>query len=143
MKRYDVDTSHFTGSAHNRGDRGIWNMPPLQRLTELPPGSRRVPGFRLRRAMLQIGIPEVCEVCGTDPEWMGCPLTLHVDHINGDFLDNRPQNVRFLCPNCHSQTATYAGTRRDPSAPLEIEYDSEATTSTGIPLGRRLPHKSQ
>jgi hypothetical protein len=34
---------------------------------------------------------------------------LHVDHIKGDFCDSRPENLRFLCPNCHTQTFTYAG----------------------------------
>jgi hypothetical protein len=34
-------------------------------------------------------------------------LVLQIDHINGDILDNRRENLRFLCPNCHSQTATF------------------------------------
>ena len=36
-------------------------------------------------------------------------MSLQLDHINGDHHDNRIENLRFLCPNCHSQTATYAG----------------------------------
>jgi hypothetical protein len=42
-------------------------------------------------------------------EWMGKPITLDLDHINGDNRDNRLANLRFLCPNCHSQTETYKG----------------------------------
>ena len=143
LKRFGVDTGHFTGSAHNRGVRGVYRMTPDQRLVQLPAGSRRIPGFRLRRALLSIGLPETCEKCGVGTTWMGHPLTLHVDHINGDFLDNRPRNLRFLCPNCHSQTATYAGARREPAAPPDVVYDDVATTPTGIPLGRRLPHQEQ
>jgi HNH endonuclease len=44
-----------------------------------------------------------CEVCGVS-EWQNKPITLHVDHVNGDPSNNSPSNVRLICPNCHSQT---------------------------------------
>ena len=46
--------------------------------------------------------------CGIS-EWLGNPLALQLDHINGVNNDHRLTNLRFLCPNCHSQTDTYAG----------------------------------
>ena len=49
-----------------------------------------------------------CEKCGI-VEWNGKPLSLHLDHKNGKNNDHRIENLRFLCPNCHSQTDTYAG----------------------------------
>jgi hypothetical protein len=73
-------------------------------------GSRRIRGARLTWAILCIGLyPYVCSECGQLPEWNGKPLVLQVDHINGDPTDNRPENLRFLCPNCHTQTDTFAG----------------------------------
>ena len=49
-----------------------------------------------------------CELCGIS-DYNGKPLTLQVDHIDGNPDNNLPNNVRLLCPNCHSQTETYKG----------------------------------
>lgn len=49
-----------------------------------------------------------CKICGIN-EWLGQPISLQLDHINGVNNDHRIENLRFLCPNCHSQTDTYAG----------------------------------
>src|SRR5436309_312002 len=60
-----------------------------------------------RRAMMTAGVEERCLTCGCDGTWQGNPLRLMIDHINGDWLDNRLENLRYLCPNCHAQTATW------------------------------------
>lgn len=54
---------------------------------------------------------EECVKCMIGPEWQGEPLVLHLDHKSGDRKDNRLSNLRLLCPNCHSQTPTYAKTK--------------------------------
>jgi hypothetical protein len=73
-------------------------------------GARRVNGQRLKKYMTTLGVfPNFCAICGQPPEWNGIPLILQVDHANGDPTDNRVENLRLLCPNCHSQTDTFAG----------------------------------
>ena len=61
----------------------------------------------LRRYVIKNNlIPYKCAICGCT-EWQGKTLSLELDHINGINNDNRLENLRFLCPNCHSQTSTY------------------------------------
>lgn len=54
-------------------------------------------------------IPYECDICHNNGEHLGKPLALHLDHINGINNDHSIENLRFLCPNCHSQTDTYCG----------------------------------
>lgn len=67
--------------------------------------SHRVNTNRLRKMLIDDG-HDSCALCGIQ-DWMGKPLTLHVDHIDGDNSNNSMDNLRFLCPSCHSQTKTF------------------------------------
>ena len=49
-----------------------------------------------------------CDVCSL-VDWCNAPLTLQVDHIDGDPSNNLPINLRLICPNCHSQTSSFGG----------------------------------
>ncbi|MFE2724614.1 HNH endonuclease [Kitasatospora sp. NPDC059327] len=126
IKEFGIDTSHFTGQAHNRGKRFPGRIPPAQLLVQRPLGAKRLPGSRLRRALSEIGRSELCERCGTGAEWQGCPLTLEVDHINGDWSDNRPTtsdcSARTVMP---SPTPTAGATRTSAHGP------SRTTATTG------------
>lgn len=116
IRQYGISTSHFTGQGWSRGKgssgdnrvaRGAssrsrphdevfcQNSPVLSNHTLVK---------RIRRQGL---LPYVCAVCGLS-EWLDRPIALHLDHINGVPNDNRlPENLRFLCPNCHQQTETW------------------------------------
>ena len=61
-----------------------------------------------------------CAICGIS-DWQGQPLSLQLDHVNGVNTDNRIENLRLLCPNCHSQTNTYAGLNKGKDNLLKLE----------------------
>lgn len=111
IRREGISTQHFLGPAHQRGRPGR-RRPSAEYLVLLPAGSNRTKTPHLRRALREAGVDDCCAVCGLRAEWLGRPLTLVIDHIDGEWLDNRLQNLRLLCPNCHSQTSTWC--RRKP-----------------------------
>ena len=98
-----IDTSHFTGQGWNRGSI---NYKTDEAFAE---------GSTVRRSQIRDWIirdhlmPYECSICGNTGEWMGKPMALELDHINGVFNDHRLENLRFLCPNCHATTDTYCG----------------------------------
>jgi hypothetical protein len=69
----------------------------------------KVSRCHLKKRLISEGyLKYICSVCGID-EWRGCKLSLQLDHINGINDDNRLENLRLLCPNCHSCTDTFSG----------------------------------
>ncbi len=70
---------------------------------------RRCNRYHLKARLLAAGLKESsCGVCGL-AEWRSRPISLELHHVNGDGLDNRLENLVLLCPNCHSQTASWGG----------------------------------
>lgn len=100
-----IDTSHFNPSWNNRNVGGHNKINYLDVLI-LRENQTREKSARLRRAMLEYGIEYKCAECNIT-RWKNKILTLECEHKNGLNYDNRPSNLCFLCPNCHSQTKTY------------------------------------
>jgi hypothetical protein len=61
-----------------------------------------------------------CVECGQTNEWNGKPLSLHVDHIDGRASNNRPENLRLLCPHCHSQTENFGSKNKNSDRDYKI-----------------------
>jgi hypothetical protein len=110
IKALGIDTSHFAPHVRAGAMKDSRRRTGAELLVEQEPtNARRIQGDRLKRAMLECGIAHRCALCGTGPAWRGRSLTLEVDHIDGDWRNNRIENLRLLCPNCHSTTDTYRG----------------------------------
>lgn len=102
VRKYSIDTSHFLGAGHNRGKVAGNRKSAKEILLVLPEGSLRPKRAQLKRAMIESGLEYQCS-CGLGPEWNEKPLTLHINHKDGDWLNNKLENLEFLCPNCHEQ----------------------------------------
>lgn len=109
IKHHGLDTSHFV--RHRNGADRV-RLTPDRLLVRLERGSNRTKPPLLKRALVEIGRPYLCEGCGCDGTWRGEPLGLEIDHVDGDFHNNERENLRFLCPNCHAQTENWCGRSR-------------------------------
>lgn len=110
IQRLGLDTSHFTGKGWNVGDKAGLSRRNTISLDEiLVENSTYTSSDKLRKRLFSEGIKaRRCEKCLND-SWMGEPIPLELEHINGRHSDNRLENLQILCPNCHAQTPTYRG----------------------------------
>ena len=106
IKHFDLDVSHFRGKGWNKG--GVSPRKKIE-LGKVLVKNSTYQSYKLKNRLLKEGIKKhQCEWCGI-VEWNGKPAPIELDHINGVRTDNRLENLRMLCPNCHAQTKTYRG----------------------------------
>lgn len=110
IEELKLDTSHFKSQDIKLNSlKRLWKnrMPTSELLVKSSTNSRNA---ELKKRIIDEKIiPYVCKCCDNEGFWNGKKLTLQLEHINGDNTDNRIENLCFLCPNCHSQTKTFAG----------------------------------
>ena len=107
IKLYELDDSHFTGQGWNSGEnyKHFGKVCSLEEI--LVENSTYTNTTNIKEKLYKEKLKKrKCEICGIE-NWNDKKLSFHLDHINGKNMDNRIENIRILCPNCHSQTDTY------------------------------------
>jgi hypothetical protein len=145
IENLGIQTDHFLGQGWALGktsysDERIGASPD----EKFCKGSK-TPRNTIKEIIIKEGlIPYACDICGNDGKWMGEELVLQLDHVNGRRRDHRLSNLRFLCPNCHSQTPTYCGKNKSNAVVSDEELlralreeDSirQALLSVGLSIG--------
>jgi len=102
INKHGINTDHFLGYRHNLGIISNKRKTPAQVFII----GQRQKSHLLRRALIESGITYKCFLCKINT-WQGKKMNLEVDHIDGNNINNRLANLRFLCPNCHSQTNSF------------------------------------
>lgn len=116
IQQLELDTSHMTGQGWCKGEKHDEHIEKHVRFKLediLVKESTYQNTYRLKRRLVEEGLlKNECILCGQGPEWNGEPLSLQLDHKDGDRCNNTLTNLRIVCPNCHSQTESFAGKRR-------------------------------
>ena len=115
IKLWNLDISHFTGQAWNIGEKFKPFNKSIPLCDILIKNSTYTSNGSLKKRLFKEGIKkDECENCNLSM-WFGKKLTIELHHNNGNNSDHRIENLRMLCPNCHSQTITFRGHNHESS----------------------------
>ena len=108
IQELGLSTEHFRGMGWNVGMRFRPLEPvPIEKL--LVKGSN-CQSYKLKKRLFALGLKKAkCELCGWSQRSLDGRIPVELDHVNGDHSDNRLENLRILCPNCHSLQPTHRG----------------------------------
>jgi Zn finger protein HypA/HybF involved in hydrogenase expression len=126
----NIDTSHWTGQLWSKGktsleDDRIRNKESKDIFSE---NSNASP-YYVRKLIIKRNLLEYkCQICLMDPFWNNKEIKFQLDHVNGCRTDHRLENLRWLCPNCHSQTETYGGKNKSNAGRKRVS-DEELLTA--------------
>jgi ribosomal protein S27E len=112
FNEWEIDYSHFTGQGWHKGEK----FKPFNKKYKLEDvlivNSPYKTTYHLKERLYKEHLKEKkCEICNII-NWNNKEVIFELDHINGINNDNRLENLRILCPNCHSQTVTFRNRKR-------------------------------
>jgi len=126
IKKLKLDTSHFTGQAHNKGKK----LGPKQPIESYLQNNVKTSSNHLKNRLIREEYFEhKCYKCNLTT-WNDLPIPIELEHIDGNHMNNNLSNLTILCPNCHAQTDTYRGKN------IKIKRRSENTKP-------RIRHRSK
>jgi ribosomal protein S27AE len=108
FKRKAIKLGCYDPNPGGKGTKKEWLKQRAIPLSEILEGKHpQYQTFKLKNRLIQIGLKKnECEECGIS-SWNGKKLMCELDHINGDSKNHKIENLKMLCPNCHSQTETF------------------------------------
>lgn len=108
LKAEKISTDHVTGRGWRKNMRVAFT--PRIDLKTILTKDNHFQSYKLKKRLFLVGLKkEQCELCGWAEKSEDGRIPVELDHINGDRYDNRIENLRILCPNCHSLQATHRG----------------------------------
>jgi hypothetical protein len=108
IKEHHLDTTTITGMGWRKNR--TFPFTPRKQMEEILTKNSDFQSFKLKKRLFRDGLKlPKCELCGWAKMSLDGRIPVELDHINGDRYDNRIENLRILCPNCHSLQATHRG----------------------------------